>query len=247
MDNDCKVSTCTNPAWSRGWCSTHYGRVRKYGDPQEWKPVQRKGVTTRTTCRVPQCGRPLHNKISELCNRHYLRLRRQGDAEAPVSVIRDDDLVRFWSNIDKRGPAECWPWTGGARAPRHSPTHLYGRIKMNGRMVTATRYMVAEVEARELRTEDEVCHSCDNTLCMNPAHLFIGTHLGNIQDMDAKGRCDRPRGEANGLAKLSEEQVRQIRIWRASGMSAYRLGKIFNVWPTTIERVVSRKTWKHVA
>lgn len=91
-----------------------------------------------------------------------------------------------------------------------------------------------------------VLHSCDNPPCVNPKHLFIGTQLENIADMNAKGRHGRGRasGERSGTAKLTWANVREIRRLYATGIDAASLGRRFGVTPTAAQFVVRHKTWK---
>lgn len=60
------------------------------------------------------------------------------------------------------------------------------------------------------------CHHCDNPPCVNPAHLYVGTALSNVRDMDSRGRrvvgSNTPRGEQNPNAKLTDVQVSEIRL-----------------------------------
>jgi hypothetical protein len=89
-----------------------------------------------------------------------------------------------------------------------------------------------------------VLHRCDTRLCGNPAHLFTGTSLDNWLDSIAKGR--QPvviPGEANGSAKLTDNDVRAIR--RFKGPAAV-LAKKYGVNFCTILRVIRRETWRHV-
>jgi hypothetical protein len=177
---------------------------------------------------------------------HHHRLLKHGDVNH-VAFIKGDDEARFWSYVDRRGEDECWPWTGPWRAPPKSPAHRYGRIKINGLYVTATRYMYVVICGRDLSDDLDVCHSCDNTICMNPGHLFAGTHSENILDCVSKGRWNSPRGEKVNTAKLTEDQVRQVREQHASGVSMYQLAKLFGVSAPTIKAATSRGSWKHVA
>jgi hypothetical protein len=88
-----------------------------------------------------------------------------------------------------------------------------------------------------------VCHRCDVPLCVNPLHLFLGTHADNTRDMMTKGR-DSFTGSKHYAAKLTVDQVREIRRSTESACSwARRLG----VAPQTIDDVRSRKNWKHVS
>lgn len=223
-----------------GLCKLHYHRSRS-GKAMD-DPVRMKRIPG-AICRMDDCVQPVYVAQSGLCNVHYLRLRRKGDADAPPAFIKNDDLRRYWSYVEKRGPDDCWPWTGGTRDG-------YGRLKVDGRMAEATRFLVGVVLGEPLSDDDEVCHHCDNPPCQNRRHLFIDDHLGNIQDMDAKGRCQRARGEESGMAKLTEAQVIEIRQrYRRYGRGADsgpNLAREFGVHLTTIERIVKRKLWRHV-
>lgn len=104
-----------------------------------------------------------------------------------------------------------------------------------------------------------VCHSCDVPACINPAHLFLGTHTDNMRDMSTKGRAATgqrnasqfspqsvPRGEKNGLSKLTNRDVVLIR--EAAGFMILReMSAMFGVSNAAIVSVVKRKTWTHIA
>lgn len=97
---------------------------------------------------------------------------------------QDSLLERFWSKVQKGQPDECWLWLG--------PTCVgYGNfgISKNGttRSVRAHRF-IWELENGPIPKGLLVCHRCDVRACANPAHLFLGTHHDNTQDMMQKGR-----------------------------------------------------------
>jgi hypothetical protein len=101
----------------------------------------------------------------------------------------------FWSRVEKQ-PEGCWLWTGTIG------TGGYGAFSYGGRVFTATRFLVENILGNTLG-DLIVCHHCDVPQCVNPDHLFIGTHKLNADDRDMKGR---------GLAgiKKTREHVRKI-------------------------------------
>lgn len=89
--------------------------------------------------------------------------------------------TRIWAKVDKRGPDECWPWTGWAVGG-------YGKFKLRGKTLQATRLVWSVANGVPFPEGMLACHSCDNPICCNPAHIWAGTHLENMRDMHRKGR-----------------------------------------------------------
>ena len=97
-----------------------------------------------------------------------------------------------------------------------------------------------------------VCHSCDNRACVNPEHLFLGTVRDNTQDAILKGRWDPRRlgqtgalGEKNGRARLTWNQVREIRTRYSLGNIGYqRLAKEYGIGKTTVYHIIKGEDWK---
>ena len=146
---------------------------------------------------------------------------------------------RFWSKVDGNDPNECWNWTAGKQA------NGYGAFVYAGK----TRYAHRFSWLLHFGTIPEgmfVCHHCDNPGCVNPKHLFLGTQTDNMQDAITKGRIGR--GEKHRNSKLTEVQVLAIRAeYQYHGKNKARvLAKKHGVTTTTINRVVTRKTWKHI-
>lgn len=82
---------------------------------------------------------------------------------------------------------DCWTWTGATNQTRKYESSMRGEVYANGEYWLAHRAMW--FAARGPIPEGLcVCHSCDNSLCLNPEHLWLGTHKQNMQDMAAKGR-----------------------------------------------------------
>jgi hypothetical protein len=145
-------------------------------------------------------------------------------------------------------PDGCWEWIG---ATRRSGRILYGCLMIRGRKILAHRLSYAAFVG-PIPDGLLVCHSCDNGLCINPAHLWTGTPTENIADRHAKGRdahsfgLTGAHGAANGLAKLTDDQVREIRRLRTNGMYLRDIAPQFGIDLCTISRICRRATWKHV-
>ena len=99
-----------------------------------------------------------------------------------------------------------------------------------------------------------VCHSCDNRKCVNPSHLFLGTHHDNAMDRQAKGRSrggfvtghKMSVGSACGRSKLTEEDIPVIRALLAEGKTAVSIGEMFGVNHSQISRIKTGERWTHV-
>lgn len=124
----------------------------------------------------------------------------------------------------------CWEWPG-ARAVAG-----YGVTKRDGRQMYVHRLVWEIANARSLPVDRVVMHRCDNPPCVNPEHLLLGTHADNNGDRSAKGRsCHGPR---HPNAKLSSEQVAEIRRRADGGWTTRELGEEYGVAQTTISRIV---------
>lgn len=115
---------------------------------------------------------------------------------------------------------------------------------MDGSRYLAHRFSYSIVHG-EIPDGFDVCHKCDNPPCVNPKHLFLGTHKQNMADAVAKKR--QARGSKAGLAKLTEKKVSKIKALYSSGGYSHRsLGRKFGVDGSQITRLLSKKQWRHV-
>lgn len=163
--------------------------------------------------------------------------------------LREAVASRFWGKVDRRTETECWEWIAGKNS------RGYGAFNVNGRTVRAHRFAY-EFHNGGLASGVLVCHRCDNPSCCNPAHLFAGTYADNNRDKTEKGRNVRPtrdesavrykRGDQFPQAKLSDDQVLEIRKRSAAGEKNVPLAKFYGVHRTLIGQIVARKAWKHV-
>jgi hypothetical protein len=144
---------------------------------------------------------------------------------------------RFWSKVDKRGPNECWNWTGAINSSG------YGSFRLDGKVGSSSRTSYS-LEYGEIPVGLHVCHRCDNRPCVNPAHLFLGTNEDNHLDKIAKGR--QARGESAGIANLKESDVRALRDAARSGQTVTNLSKQTGIAYCTVYSAVHGMTWKHI-
>lgn len=90
------------------------------------------------------------------------------------------------------------------------------------------------------------CHHCDNRGCANPYHLFLGTHKDNMQDALKKGRLKTRKGEEAPACKTTAVAVLEMRERNANGESQTSLADRFGLDVTTVNKIISRKLWKHI-
>jgi len=151
----------------------------------------------------------------------------------------DDGLVlRFRKYFTPATLHECWVWRGAKGVKG------YGQIKRTGERRQVYAHRIAyELANGEVPEHKQVCHSCDNPLCVNPSHLFVGSSHDNHQDMKRKYR--HLYGERNTEAILTEQQAREI-LALGSTVSQRELGRRYGVSQATISKIARGLRWKHL-
>jgi hypothetical protein len=145
----------------------------------------------------------------------------------------------FWSHVEKT--ADCWLWNGVRMHFGHGRMYC-GKVEGH---ILAHR-VSWRIHNGPIPDGLNVLHRCDNPPCVNPEHLFLGTHQDNIKDRDQKGRGARLGGERNGCSILKEADVRQIRsLWPSKSQT--ELARMFGVHLSTVHLIVHRRHWKDVA
>lgn len=139
----------------------------------------------------------------------------------------------------------CWIWEKSLN------NKGYGLLQCGGFKGYAHRFSYSEFKG-PIPEGMHVCHRCDNPACVNPDHLWLGTPSDNIQDCRSKGRhaADNPatkyaRGANQGLAKLSEIAVEEIRLLRGA-IGQRQLARRYGVSKTAIRLAQQGRTWAHV-
>lgn len=137
----------------------------------------------------------------------------------------------FWLRVDRTDPDGCWPWLG-TRTDKG-----YGRLRNGDSQLRAHR-IAFELAKGKIPDGLLVCHSCDNRLCCNPAHLFAGTHADNHADRDRKGRH---------ASVLTHDDVRLIRSLLHQGARPNDLSARFGISADMIRKIGQRRRWAVVA
>lgn len=162
-----------------------------------------------------------------------------GAAFLPFSEPPKSLLYRFWSRVEIANNG-CYEWVGS----KHKQG--YGTIwDCRKRRVVKTHRLSAELFMFPFDPKLCVLHRCDNPSCVNPFHLFQGTHTDNMRDMARKNRnkVTRKFGVDNHMSKLTESKVLAI---RAEEGSCKTIADKYQVSPMTISRIRRRKTWPHL-
>ena len=161
----------------------------------------------------------------------------------------------------------CWIWKG-------CKAGNYGKITWRQKTISAHRacYLVFKGEVEEGKL---ICHTCDNPLCINPDHLWTGSHKENAIDALKKGRLEESRlkslgrklteeqykrlitnrrlnppnkkGEKHHLHKLTENDIKEIREMYRNGFSQHKIALKYEVTQATIWAIIHRKTWSHIS
>ena len=156
----------------------------------------------------------------------------------------------FWSKVNIRTPDECWEWLGSSRRKNG-----YGQVSWKGKTCASHRiamWLSGGIDSIEISKNNageniHVLHRCDNKKCVNPAHLFLGDHQANMDDMMMKKRNTPTIGEINGKAKLTKKQVEEIRESYArrveAGQKQKDMASEYGGTQTLISQIMSNKIW----
>jgi hypothetical protein len=143
---------------------------------------------------------------------------------------------RFESRYIPEPNSGCWLWLGKLNK------YGYGRILENGGGELFAHRVSAALAGMVFGDDDLICHGCDNRACVNPSHLFVGSHADNSADMVRKGRSTI--GCRNPMARLKESDILAIRADTAT--PAELLAERYGVGQTTIRNYRSGRTWSHI-
>lgn len=163
---------------------------------------------------------------------HYgVQLRKGGTPKTTTAE-------RFWTKVDRRGPDECWEWTGARTSGG------YGNF-WDGQTSTHASRVSWELHYGPIPEDMLVCHHCDNRPCVNPAHLFLGTYADNLQDASNKGRLPGPgiKGEEIATSKLTEPDVLEIATRLAGDETHATIAADYGVSRAAVSYIARGESW----
>jgi hypothetical protein len=152
----------------------------------------------------------------------------------PIPKLTQKQIDRLWSQVDRRGPKDCWEWQAGPG----SGTYCHTSFSPHGAfLVHRIAYALGHKRAPGQLL---VCHECDNPRCCNPDHLFLGTYAENSADMRAKGRA--ATGEDSPHAKITSSIVKAI---LASDEMQRILADHYGISQSAVSLIRLGKNWRH--
>jgi len=175
------------------------------------------------------------------CNLLIRKDRMKSHMKNMTEIIFSEKFKkRFWSAVSTVETEDgCLEWKLSCNADG------YGKVDFEGKMNGAHRIAFQLFNKRLIAEGLHILHKCDNRKCCNPIHLSEGTHQENMDDMISKNR--QAKGETNGLSKLTETQVREIRKKYQEGTFTYtQLATEYSICRQNISRIIRRIIWTHI-
>ena len=178
---------------------------------------------------------------AQLAEQYATRLAEAIEKERGMSalteypeIIQGKDAARFRKFVHESDPAKCWEWQS-VRNHRG-----YGKFWLNGRTDLAHRVSY-QISNGEIPAGLLIRHTCDNPPCVNPAHLLTGTVKENAEDAVERGKYRR--GSENGRAKLTPDQVSEIKKSWAGGETQTSIARRFGVSKSAIQWILNGRNW----
>lgn len=220
----CLIPDCNKPAWARRRCSKHY---------DQWWRENRAPLLPHRICIIPDCGKMVSSR--QWCDLHYRRWLRNGD---PINCLRapTGELERYYREVVTMYDGDdCLIWP-------YSRSRGYAMMTMDGKNLGVCRFLCAETYGPPLTADHQAAHSCGKGKqgCVTKRHLSWKLSVDNHADRIAHGT--HLRGNTNPSARLTEDEVHQIRALRGH-KSRRELAAKFGVSMATIKAVHNRHNW----
>lgn len=192
-------------------------------------------MATSRVCSIPDCGKPHYGR--SLCKKHYNNAW-YNDRLPPRSLLEPNKGAEFVKYALSTDTDECILW------PYAKVSGGYGITTIDGKSVTTHRYVC---EQRHGPSDLYALHKCGVAACLNPKHIRWGTPQENTDDCRAHGTL--AKGERGGTARLTEAQVREIKLRFMAPMKrgdVMATARHYGVDKATIRDIANNRTWRHV-
>jgi len=184
-------------------------------------------------CTVKDCENII--RARGFCVKHWKRWRK-GKSLTKKSNIEKYAYEIFWERVDVKNTNECWEWAGNTRG---NGKLQYGMFCHKSKVHSAHRYsyLLHHGEIPSLVGDYRgscICHTCDNTLCVNPKHLFVATHSENMKDKKNKGRtthkeyCKRGHKYNKKNTYITKKGLRHCRACQGARRAEKRIKEYAN-------------------
>lgn len=171
---------------------------------------------------------------------NYLNKKTTSKARYTRYFINESFKDRFFKKVKKS--SYCWNWIGAKCGKRNDMLNKYGYLTMNKIQFKAHRVSWV-IHNGKIPNNLHVLHKCDNVTCVNPSHLWLGTHQDNMRDKLKKGRnC---KGSKHPRARLNEKSAKFIKN-NIGKIRIIEMSKILKVTFNTVWKVVNGYSWNHI-
>jgi len=199
--------------------------------------MSKRNPNSAKRCSVEGCSAP--HEARGYCAAHYQRFTKHGDPLATMTPGLGLSLAERLKRSSTVDPVSgCIRWTGNVN------NKGYGLIGIGAKDTALVHRVAWELANGPIPAGMCLCHRCDVPLCINPAHMFIGSQQDNMADKMQKGRHVALRGHEGPGAKLSEEQARSI---LADARSPSVIAAEFGIGESAVRRIKNGSTWRHLS
>jgi hypothetical protein len=146
---------------------------------------------------------------------------------------REDTETKFWKYVDKKANTECWLWKGATTYGR------YGKLGVDGVSISTHRYAWELSRKCKVPEGKMILHTCDNSLCCNPSHLYCGTQSNNMCDRFERNRVDLSLCASS--TRFYEGEVWLMKKLYNAGISQHKICLMFKASPSTVSNWVRGK------
>jgi len=183
----------------------------------------------------PMCKKIFNHTENKFCSKDCYCKFSSMSRKIPV----DEEYLINHIKVNKK--TNCWNWIGFKDKDGYGKIRQ-GRFEKEQRAHRISYIIFKEDFDRSLI----VCHKCDNPSCINPDHLFIGTHSINHRDMQSKNRSNYAIGERHGRSILKKEDVLTIKKMRHDNISVKKISKKFGISISYIYELLRNEKWSHL-